>query len=151
MKPKLIEMWPAGAEADLRRVGNCRAGVWADPSLHISRGLKDMELDSSSIEKRFAFGFLQQLLRWMDISQEFIAHLGREKSPAYARPTCRHQFCRPDSPRTPVPALNPSSPYLIFIELLLCARHCSRCWGTAVKMTNEPYFPATTPVLASGN
>ncbi|MXQ96134.1 hypothetical protein E5288_WYG020199 [Bos mutus] len=51
-------------------------------------GLKDMELDTSSIEKRFAFGFLQQLLRWMDISQEFIAHLeavvssGRvEKSP----------------------------------------------------------------------
>lgn len=47
-----------------------------------------MELDTSSIEKRFAFGFLQQLLRWMDISQEFIAHLeavvssGRvEKSP----------------------------------------------------------------------
>lgn len=37
-----------------------------------------MELDTSSIEKRFAFGFLQQLLRWMDISQEFIAHLGRE-------------------------------------------------------------------------
>lgn len=36
-----------------------------------------MELDTSSIEKRFAFGFLQQLLRWMDISQEFIAHLGR--------------------------------------------------------------------------
>ena len=24
-----------------------------------------MELDTSSIEKRFAFGFLQQLLRWM--------------------------------------------------------------------------------------
>ncbi|EGV93017.1 Ryanodine receptor 1 [Cricetulus griseus] len=51
-------------------------------------GLKDRELDTSSIEKRFAFGFLQQLLRWMDISQEFIAHLeavvssGRvEKSP----------------------------------------------------------------------
>lgn len=39
-----------------------------------------MELDSSSIEKRFAFGFLQQLLRWMDISQEFIAHLGTQKS-----------------------------------------------------------------------
>ncbi|ETE62254.1 Ryanodine receptor 1, partial [Ophiophagus hannah] len=38
-------------------------------------GLKDMELDTSSIEKRFAFGFLQQLLKWMDISQEFIAHL----------------------------------------------------------------------------
>lgn len=43
------------------------------------RGLKDMELDTSSIEKRFAFGFLQQLLRWMDTSQEFIAHLGMEK------------------------------------------------------------------------
>uniref|UniRef100_A0A8C3UUD6 Ryanodine receptor 1 n=1 Tax=Catharus ustulatus TaxID=91951 RepID=A0A8C3UUD6_CATUS len=54
----------------------------------VRRGLKDMELDTSSIEKRFAFGFLQQLLRWMDIAQEFIAHLeavvssGRvEKSP----------------------------------------------------------------------
>uniref|UniRef100_A0A8C5WZH8 Ryanodine receptor 1 n=1 Tax=Laticauda laticaudata TaxID=8630 RepID=A0A8C5WZH8_LATLA len=54
----------------------------------VTRGLKDMELDTSSIEKRFAFGFLQQLLKWMDISQEFIAHLeavvssGRvEKSP----------------------------------------------------------------------
>uniref|UniRef100_A0A6I8PD25 Ryanodine receptor 1 n=1 Tax=Ornithorhynchus anatinus TaxID=9258 RepID=A0A6I8PD25_ORNAN len=54
----------------------------------VTRGLKDMELDTSSIEKRFAFSFLQQLLRWMDISQEFIAHLeavvssGRvEKSP----------------------------------------------------------------------
>ncbi|XP_060131529.1 ryanodine receptor 1 isoform X2 [Zootoca vivipara] len=54
----------------------------------VTRGLKDMELDTSSIEKRFAYGFLQQLLKWMDISQEFVAHLdavvssGRvEKSP----------------------------------------------------------------------
>lgn len=46
-----------------------------------------MELDTSSIEKRFAFGFLQQLLRWMDISQEFIAHLGAEKPLPDARPT----------------------------------------------------------------
>lgn len=46
-----------------------------------------MELDTSSIEKRFAFGFLQQLLRWMDISQEFIAHLGAEKSLPDACPT----------------------------------------------------------------
>uniref|UniRef100_A0A8V0Y5U8 Ryanodine receptor 1 n=1 Tax=Gallus gallus TaxID=9031 RepID=A0A8V0Y5U8_CHICK len=44
----------------------------------VTRGLKDMELDTSSIEKRFAYGFLQQLLRWMDISQDS----GRvEKSP----------------------------------------------------------------------
>uniref|UniRef100_A0A8D2LE34 Ryanodine receptor 1 n=1 Tax=Varanus komodoensis TaxID=61221 RepID=A0A8D2LE34_VARKO len=43
----------------------------------VTRGLKDMELDTSSIEKRFAYGFLQQLLKWMDISQEFIAHLGK--------------------------------------------------------------------------
>lgn len=39
-----------------------------------------MELDTSSIEKRFAYGFLQQLLKWMDISQEFIAHLGEALS-----------------------------------------------------------------------
>ncbi|XP_064408728.1 ryanodine receptor 1 isoform X5 [Latimeria chalumnae] len=54
----------------------------------VTRGLKDMELDISSIEKRFAYGFLQKLLKWMEIAQEFIAHLeavvssGRvEKSP----------------------------------------------------------------------
>lgn len=40
------------------------------------RGLKDMESDVSSIEKRFAYGFLQKLLKWMEIAQEFIAHLG---------------------------------------------------------------------------
>lgn len=44
--------------------------------LTILRGLKDMEQDISSIEKRFAYGFLQKLLKWMDIAQEFIAHLG---------------------------------------------------------------------------
>lgn len=42
----------------------------------VFRGLKDMEQDISSIEKRFAYGFLQKLLKWMDIAQEFIAHLG---------------------------------------------------------------------------
>nr|XP_033809940.1 ryanodine receptor 1 isoform X3 [Geotrypetes seraphini] len=54
----------------------------------VTRGLKDMELDTSSVEKRFAYGFLQKLLKWMDVAQEFIAHLeavvssGRmEKSP----------------------------------------------------------------------
>lgn len=43
----------------------------------MSRGLKDMESDISSIEKRFTYGFLQKLLKWMDIAQEFIAHLGK--------------------------------------------------------------------------
>uniref|UniRef100_A0A674DXB3 Ryanodine receptor 1 n=1 Tax=Salmo trutta TaxID=8032 RepID=A0A674DXB3_SALTR len=54
----------------------------------VTRGMKDMESDISSIEKRFAYGFLQKLLKWMEIAQEFIAHLeavvssGRvEKSP----------------------------------------------------------------------
>lgn len=42
------------------------------------RGMKDMEQDISSIEKRFAYGFLQKLLKWMDIAQEFIAHLGKQ-------------------------------------------------------------------------
>ncbi|XP_046692397.1 ryanodine receptor 1-like [Silurus meridionalis] len=41
----------------------------------VTRGLKDMESDISSIEKRFAHGFLQKLLKWMDIVQEFITHL----------------------------------------------------------------------------
>ena len=57
-----------------------------------------MELDTSSIEKRFAFGFLQQLLRWMDISQEFIAHLGTKNSllvQNIQNPTTSHRFHTP--------------------------------------------------------
>ncbi|KAI2654040.1 Ryanodine receptor 2 [Labeo rohita] len=41
----------------------------------ISRGLKDMEQDSSSMEKRFAYRFLKKLLKYVDSAQEFIAHL----------------------------------------------------------------------------
>lgn len=40
------------------------------------RGLKDMEQDSSSMEKRFSFKFLKRLLKYIDSAQEFIAHLG---------------------------------------------------------------------------
>ncbi|KAM7367675.1 hypothetical protein PAMP_013959 [Pampus punctatissimus] len=41
----------------------------------ITRGLKDMEQDSSSMEKRFAYKFLKRLLKYVDSAQEFIAHL----------------------------------------------------------------------------
>ncbi|MBN3304979.1 RYR3 protein, partial [Amia calva] len=41
----------------------------------ISRGLKDMEQDASSMEKRFAYKFLKKLLKYVDSAQEFIAHL----------------------------------------------------------------------------
>ncbi|XP_028972792.2 ryanodine receptor 3 isoform X1 [Esox lucius] len=41
----------------------------------ITRGVKDMEQDSSSMEKRFAFTFLKRLLKYVDSAQEFIAHL----------------------------------------------------------------------------
>lgn len=40
------------------------------------RGLKDLEQDSSSMEKRFAYKFLKKLLKYVDSAQEFIAHLG---------------------------------------------------------------------------
>lgn len=43
------------------------------------RGLKDLEHDSSSMEKRFAFKFLKKLLKYVDSAQEFIAHLGMTK------------------------------------------------------------------------
>ena len=67
-----------------------------------------MELDTSSIEKRFAFGFLQQLLRWMDISQEFIAHLGTGESlPMPAMPA--------GSPKDPARAFHLPSPHLIIV------------------------------------
>nr|XP_014340342.1 PREDICTED: ryanodine receptor 2 [Latimeria chalumnae] len=38
----------------------------------ISRGLKDLELDTPSIEKRFAYSFLQQLITYVDEAQEYI-------------------------------------------------------------------------------
>ncbi|XP_030299702.1 ryanodine receptor 3 isoform X2 [Sparus aurata] len=41
----------------------------------ITRGLKDLEQDSSSMEKRFAYKFLKKLLKYVDSAQEFIAHL----------------------------------------------------------------------------
>ena len=40
------------------------------------RGLKDLEQDSSSMEKRFAYRFLKKLLKYVDSAQEFISHLG---------------------------------------------------------------------------
>ncbi|KAF4017270.1 hypothetical protein G4228_008671 [Cervus hanglu yarkandensis] len=41
----------------------------------VSRGVKDMELDASSMEKRFAYKFLKKVLKYVDSAQEFIAHL----------------------------------------------------------------------------
>uniref|UniRef100_A0ABM5FAI2 Ryanodine receptor 3 n=1 Tax=Pogona vitticeps TaxID=103695 RepID=A0ABM5FAI2_9SAUR len=41
----------------------------------ISRGLNDLELDASSMEKRFAYKFLKKILKYVDAAQEFIAHL----------------------------------------------------------------------------
>ncbi|XDV43829.1 hypothetical protein PO909_012232 [Leuciscus waleckii] len=39
------------------------------------RHQQDMEQDSSSMEKRFAYKFLKKLLKYVDSAQEFIAHL----------------------------------------------------------------------------
>ncbi|XP_053136342.1 ryanodine receptor 3 isoform X7 [Hemicordylus capensis] len=41
----------------------------------ISRGLNYVELDASSMEKRFAYKFLKKILKYVDSAQEFIAHL----------------------------------------------------------------------------
>ncbi|XP_036006629.1 ryanodine receptor 3 isoform X7 [Fundulus heteroclitus] len=41
----------------------------------ITRGLKDLEQDSSSMEKRFSYKFLKKLLKYVDSAQDFIAHL----------------------------------------------------------------------------
>ncbi|MEQ2194377.1 hypothetical protein XENOCAPTIV_028293, partial [Xenoophorus captivus] len=41
-------------------------------------GLKDMEQDSSSMEKRFAYKFLKRVLKNVDSAQEFIAHLAED-------------------------------------------------------------------------
>ncbi|XP_015229203.1 PREDICTED: ryanodine receptor 3 isoform X4 [Cyprinodon variegatus] len=41
----------------------------------IARGLKDLEQDSSSMEKRFSYKFLKKLLKYVDSAQDFIAHL----------------------------------------------------------------------------
>ncbi|XP_062823289.1 ryanodine receptor 3 isoform X1 [Anolis carolinensis] len=41
----------------------------------ITRGLNDMALDASSMEKRFAYKFLKKILKYVDSAQDFIAHL----------------------------------------------------------------------------
>nr|XP_061824814.1 ryanodine receptor 3-like isoform X1 [Nerophis lumbriciformis] len=41
----------------------------------ITRGLKELEQDSSFMEKRFAYRFLKKLLKYVDCAQEFISHL----------------------------------------------------------------------------
>ncbi|XP_032398532.1 ryanodine receptor 3 isoform X9 [Etheostoma spectabile] len=41
----------------------------------VIRDQKDIEQDSSSMEKRFAYKFLKRLLKYIDSAQEFIAHL----------------------------------------------------------------------------
>ncbi|CAL9692587.1 unnamed protein product [Knipowitschia caucasica] len=41
----------------------------------IARGVKDMEQDSSLMEKRHAFKFVKTMLKYVDSAQEFIAHL----------------------------------------------------------------------------
>uniref|UniRef100_A0A670I8M0 Ryanodine receptor 2 n=1 Tax=Podarcis muralis TaxID=64176 RepID=A0A670I8M0_PODMU len=43
----------------------------------VSRGLKDLELDTPSIEKRFAYSFLQQLIRYVDEAHQYILEFGK--------------------------------------------------------------------------
>ncbi|KAK1328042.1 hypothetical protein QTO34_012464 [Cnephaeus nilssonii] len=38
----------------------------------VSRGFKDLELDTPTIEKRFAYSFLQQLIRYVDEAHQYI-------------------------------------------------------------------------------
>lgn len=60
-------------------VVTCTAAIINAASLNPfqNRGLNDMELDASSMEKRFAFKFLKKILKYVDSAQEFIAHLGK--------------------------------------------------------------------------
>ncbi|XP_038616986.1 ryanodine receptor 2 [Tachyglossus aculeatus] len=38
----------------------------------VSRGFKDLDMDTPSIEKRFAYSFLQQLIRYVDAAHQYI-------------------------------------------------------------------------------
>ncbi|TEA41933.1 hypothetical protein DBR06_SOUSAS26810026, partial [Sousa chinensis] len=46
----------------------------------VSRGFKDLELDTPSIEKRFAYSFLQQLIRYVDEAHQYILEFGSTHS-----------------------------------------------------------------------
>lgn len=46
---------------------------WVSP---FYRGFKDLELDTPSIEKRFAYSFLQQLIRYVDEAHQYILEFG---------------------------------------------------------------------------
>uniref|UniRef100_A0A5F8GQR1 Ryanodine receptor 2 n=1 Tax=Monodelphis domestica TaxID=13616 RepID=A0A5F8GQR1_MONDO len=47
----------------------------------VSRGFKDLELDTPSIEKRFAYSFLQQLIRYVDEAHQYILESKGEHFP----------------------------------------------------------------------
>lgn len=65
--------WQIALTVDLKNVVVSRC--WFQIIL-CYRGLKELERDSSSMEKRFAYKFLKKLLKYVDSAQEFIAHLG---------------------------------------------------------------------------
>ncbi|MGH0127655.1 UNVERIFIED_CONTAM: hypothetical protein FKN15_071810 [Acipenser sinensis] len=44
----------------------------------VSRGLKELELDTPSIEKRFAYSFLQQLIRYVDEAHQHMLEFGND-------------------------------------------------------------------------
>lgn len=50
--------------------------VWILLYFYYFRGLKDLELDTPSIEKRFAYSFLQQLIRYVDEAHQYILEFG---------------------------------------------------------------------------
>uniref|UniRef100_F6UA28 Ryanodine receptor 2 n=1 Tax=Ornithorhynchus anatinus TaxID=9258 RepID=F6UA28_ORNAN len=47
----------------------------------VSRGFKDLEMDTPSIEKRFAYSFLQQLIRYVDAAHQYILESKGEHFP----------------------------------------------------------------------
>lgn len=50
--------------------------------IYSSRGFKDLDLDTPSIEKRFAYSFLQQLIHYVDEAHQYILEFGGCGSPA---------------------------------------------------------------------
>ncbi len=71
--------WDRARTTILQDVCNSLWSLWCFFFLCICRGLKEMEQDSSSMEKRIAYKFLKRLLNYVDSAQEFIAHLGEKK------------------------------------------------------------------------
>ncbi|EPY74324.1 hypothetical protein CB1_002126002 [Camelus ferus] len=99
----------------------------------VSRGFKDLELDTPSIEKRFAYSFLQQLIRYVDEAHQYILEFdggSRSKGEHFPYEQEIKFFAKPVGKEVEscgVRMVGPLTPS-VFAVCLVCVMHRAASW-----------------------